>query len=109
MYRPIAHATRGNDVSDEAPTAETVESLNDVIDPVIAYGSTLLAGLLTSRTLVLVQIGDGDILSVDASGVSSRPFPHDEQDDGDHREQGRHREQDRGRSALLCLSLRPLG
>ena len=49
-----------------------------IFDRALAYGSTLLAGLASEKLLVLLQIGDGDILAVDASGVQIRPFPRDE-------------------------------
>ncbi len=46
-------------------------------DPVLAYGSTLLAALASETLMVLVQIGDGDIIAVDPSGAQLRPFPRD--------------------------------
>jgi hypothetical protein len=47
-------------------------------DPVLAYGSTLLV-VAAARTFILyLQLGDGDILAVDASGKTYRPLPHDE-------------------------------
>ena len=45
--------------------------------PAIAYGSTLLAALLTPRYLALWQIGDGDIVCVDAAGTATLPVPAD--------------------------------
>jgi serine/threonine protein phosphatase PrpC len=45
--------------------------------PFIAYGSTLLTALASDSQLLLLQIGDGDILMVDASGRVSRPWPRD--------------------------------
>ena len=50
---------------------------DQIFDRALAYGSTLLAGLATEGLLVLLQIGDGDILAVDSSGVQFRPFPRD--------------------------------
>lgn len=46
-------------------------------DPVVAYGSTLLVALITARWAVLAQIGDGDVLTVDASGAALLPLPPD--------------------------------
>ncbi len=47
-------------------------------DPVIAYGTTLIAAVLTSEYMSFMQIGDGDILIVDdRGGVSRPPLPHD--------------------------------
>ena len=46
-------------------------------DPVIAYGSTLLVVLLAGRWLLLAQIGDGDILVVEADGRAAAPVPPD--------------------------------
>jgi hypothetical protein len=49
------------------------------LDPhVRAYGTTLLAALLAPSYLLFLQLGDGDILTVDSNGVVSRPpIPHD--------------------------------
>jgi Protein phosphatase 2C len=52
-------------------------SRDQIFDRALAYGSTLLAGLAREGLLVLVQIGDGDVLAVDTSGVQIRPFPRD--------------------------------
>lgn len=47
-------------------------------DPMRAYGATLLAALITPNYLLLLQLGDGDILIVDSAGrVSRPPMPHD--------------------------------
>jgi hypothetical protein len=47
-------------------------------DPMRAYGATLLAALITPRYLLLLQLGDGDILIVDSAGrVGRPPMPHD--------------------------------
>ena len=50
---------------------------DQIFDRALPYGSTLLAGLATEGLLVLLQIGDGDILAVDTSGLQFRPFPRD--------------------------------
>jgi serine/threonine protein phosphatase PrpC len=42
-------------------------------DPLRAYGATLLAAVMTQRYLLFCQLGDGDILTVDAQGEVSRP------------------------------------
>ncbi len=47
-------------------------------DPLLAYGATLLAALAVAECLVLVQLGDGDVLLVDAAGHTTRPVPRDE-------------------------------
>lgn len=47
-------------------------------DPLLAYGATLLAALATPACLVLLQLGDGDVLAVDAQGATTRPVPQDE-------------------------------
>jgi hypothetical protein len=41
------------------------------------YGSTLLFALATPEFLLLGQLGDGDILVVDATGAVTRPLPTD--------------------------------
>jgi serine/threonine protein phosphatase PrpC len=47
-------------------------------DPMRAYGATLLAALITPTYLLLLQLGDGDILVVDSAGrVGRPPMPQD--------------------------------
>jgi serine/threonine protein phosphatase PrpC len=45
--------------------------------PEVAYGSTLLAVAATAEWVAYLQLGDGDILAVDESGVARRPLPPD--------------------------------
>jgi serine/threonine protein phosphatase PrpC len=47
-------------------------------DVLVKYGTTLLAVLVTDRFILYVQIGDGDILIVDADGHTERVFQKDE-------------------------------
>ncbi|MBN1955054.1 MAG: protein phosphatase 2C domain-containing protein [Anaerolineae bacterium] len=49
-----------------------------VLDPVLAYGATLLSVLMTPAFTLYLQLGDGDILDVSESGEVSRvPLPAD--------------------------------
>jgi serine/threonine protein phosphatase PrpC len=58
---------------------EGVEAADSVrADPLLAYGATLLAALAVPGALVISQLGDGDVLLVDASGRARRPVPRDE-------------------------------
>jgi len=45
--------------------------------PTLAYGTTLLLAGVDDRGAVLLQIGDGDILTVSDSGAVTRPLPAD--------------------------------
>ena len=45
--------------------------------PAIAYGATLLAVAVRDASLVYLQLGDGDILSVDHAGETTRVLPGD--------------------------------
>ena len=51
-------------------------------DATIAYGSTLLLGMVLRDWLILAQIGDGDVVGVQADGRSVLPVPTDPQLDG---------------------------
>ncbi len=51
-------------------------------DALIAYGSTLLLAIAAPRWLVLVQIGDGDIVAVQPDGRALLPVPGDPSLDG---------------------------
>ena len=46
-------------------------------NPLVAYGATLLAAVATASFLLLVQIGDGDIVTVSPSGCADRPLKSD--------------------------------
>jgi len=46
-------------------------------DPVLAYGATLLLAVVGESFALFVQLGDGDILVVPASGPVTRPLPDD--------------------------------
>lgn len=62
--------------AEQSMIAEQQRDLND--DPLRAYGATLLAALITPNYLLLLQLGDGDILIVDSAGrVARPPMPHD--------------------------------
>lgn len=47
-------------------------------NPLLAYGATLLAVLVTESFIVYLQLGDGDILAVSEMGEVSRPLRKDE-------------------------------
>jgi hypothetical protein len=47
-------------------------------DPAIAYGATLLAAGAIGNSILYLQLGDGDILTVAPQGVTTRPLPEDE-------------------------------
>jgi len=46
-------------------------------DPFLAYGATVLAVMTTETRLIYLQLGDGDILNVDASGHTTPAMPED--------------------------------
>ena len=46
--------------------------------PELAYGATLLAAAATEKVLLYLQLGDGEILSVNAQGTATRPLPPDD-------------------------------
>ena len=45
--------------------------------PTLAYGATLLAAAATTDLILYLQLGDGEILSVDSTGHTTRPLPED--------------------------------
>ena len=53
------------------------------IDPVLAYGSTLLAAAVSEIAGLYLQLGDGDILTVSEDGAVSRPWPRPAEPLGD--------------------------
>jgi Protein phosphatase 2C len=59
---------------------EAVRASSD--DALIAYGSTLLLAVAGQRWLVLVQIGDGDIMGIQPDGRPLLPVPGDPSLDG---------------------------
>jgi serine/threonine protein phosphatase PrpC len=61
-------------VETEGATAQKAVEAN----PLLAYGATLLTVLVTESFILYLQLGDGDILCVDANGETTRPLPTDE-------------------------------
>lgn len=49
-----------------------------VLDPVLAYGATIIAVLVTESFIIYLQLGDGDILTVSETGEVTRALPKDE-------------------------------
>ena len=47
-------------------------------DPVLAYGTTVLAAVVRADRIWFAQLGDGDCLVVDEGGCVSRPVPVDD-------------------------------
>jgi hypothetical protein len=78
-------------------------------DPLIAYGSTLLLAIAGRRWLVLVQIGDGDIMGIQPDGRPLLPVPRDPSLDGRQTTSlcGPHAE-DEFRAAVVDTSTTPL-
>ena len=58
---------RGRDARDKAEQ-----------NPLVAYGATVLGVAATTNFIIYLQLGDGDILCVDPSGKTTRPYPRDE-------------------------------
>ncbi len=46
-------------------------------EPVLAYGATLLIAAATDRLMLLLQLGDGEILCVSDDAQTTRPMPDD--------------------------------
>lgn len=49
-----------------------------VLNPVVAYGATILSVAVTESLIIYQQLGDGDILTVSEAGDVFRPLPKDE-------------------------------
>jgi hypothetical protein len=64
------------------PFTPREQASRDRDDPLIAYGSTLLLAIAGRRWLVLVQIGDGDIMGIQPDGRPLLPVPRDPSLDG---------------------------
>jgi hypothetical protein len=70
------------DVAADPFTSREEASRGGRDDPLIAYGSTLLLAIAGRRWLVLVQIGDGDIMGIQPDGRPLLPVPRDPSLDG---------------------------
>ncbi len=55
--------------------AKTRQQVAD--NPILAYGATILSALVTQASILYLQLGDGDILTVMENGDVTRPLPHD--------------------------------
>ncbi len=81
------HAAVAEDLSREPLTSEELTILERKESskarqsverkPMLAYGATLLAVVVTEAFIFYLQLGDGDILTVSEDGEVSRPIPHD--------------------------------
>lgn len=60
------------DAAKETKALKTLQS-----EPQVAYGTTLLAAALTRDFVLFLQLGDGDILTVDDHGRVQRPIAKD--------------------------------
>jgi hypothetical protein len=70
------------DLAADPFTAEEEAARARSDDALVAYGSTLLLAIVGQRWLVLVQIGDGDILGIRPDGRPLLPVPDDPSLDG---------------------------
>jgi hypothetical protein len=70
------------DVAADPFTAQEEAARGGRDDALIAYGSTLLLAIAGRRWLVLVQIGDGDIVGIQPGGRALLPVPRDPSLDG---------------------------
>lgn len=80
VHRDLAQAPLDGDELEKLRAAEGADAVAAVrADPQLAYGATLLAAATVGADgLVIAQIGDGDVLLVDAQGRTQRPLPADE-------------------------------
>lgn len=60
---------QANDCPESRKAVETM--------PALAYGATLLVAAATEDLILLLQLGDGEILSVGSGGETTRPLPAD--------------------------------
>ncbi len=58
-------------------TEDERRRLGEEPDPLVAYGSTLIAALAGPEGVRIWQLGDGDVLAADADGTTSLPVPPD--------------------------------
>jgi Protein phosphatase 2C len=72
-----ANPFREDDFTHLGDGAEADARLEVGQNPLVAYGATLLAILITDSCLLCMQVGDGDILRVDDAGNTTRPIPAD--------------------------------
>ena len=79
----LAHSPISDDEWRAIESAEGPAALDAVRnDQMLAYGATLLAVLATAQCMVILQLGDGDVLAVTTDGTTTRPVPVDERLNG---------------------------
>ena len=97
------------DVAADPFTAEEEAARAGGDDALIAYGSTLLLAIAGRRWLVLVQIGDGDIMGIQPDGRPLLPVPRDPSLDGRQTTSlCGPRAEDEFRAAVVDASITPL-
>lgn len=82
--RITLHHEKNEFSSDELALLEDQVWDKDFLEPVrlnarIAYGTTLLVVAINASVILYMQVGDGDILVVDANGHTRKPLPDDVQ------------------------------
>jgi len=73
-HHPLAPAELDGLEASSGPAARKLVEL----DPYLAYGATLLGGVVGESFAVLWQLGDGDIVAVDENGGARRLVPKDD-------------------------------
>ena len=74
----FAHPLPKADLDQLEANEDVTKRRQVVLDPLLAYGATLLTVLVTESFILYLQLGDGDILTVsDAGEVSRPPLPVD--------------------------------
>jgi serine/threonine protein phosphatase PrpC len=73
QHLPKLITRRWNQLVDAHLAAAPLTAPAQQANPRIIYGSTLVALLVTGDFLLYIQLGDGDIVAVDAQGQSTRP------------------------------------
>ncbi len=64
--------------ADELQTLEAKDREAVERNPLLAYGSTVLAVAVTKQFILYMQLGDGDIVHVSDEGEPTRPLPKDD-------------------------------
>ncbi|MBK1701306.1 protein phosphatase 2C domain-containing protein [Thiococcus pfennigii] len=71
------HLAREPFTTDELDALDTAGRRTLAANPFVAYGTTLLMVIVAPAFILYLQLGDGDILTVAASGAIERPIAQD--------------------------------
>lgn len=72
------HQFETNELSQLKEKVSIIKLKQIILDPIRAYGATIMGVMITDDFIICIQLGDGDIVFVSDNGDTTKPIPEDE-------------------------------